>query len=116
MLLDTIVHKIGARVLTPYNIVKMDIRRVYAGDKMSDILNEVSNDTLLVTSLNNQQLIRVSQPVHGDAHISADHFRDHFVDGTRGTKAQGARLEVEVSHDTNDPHAQDILLDSIEVA
>ena len=50
------------------------------------------------------------------AHISADHFRDHFVDGTRGTKAQGARLEVEVSHDTNDPHAQDILLDSIEVA
>ena len=61
MLLDTIVHEIGAKVLTPYNIVKTDIRRVYAGDKMSDILSEVSNDTLLVTSLNNQQLIRVSE-------------------------------------------------------
>jgi hydrogenase nickel incorporation protein HypA/HybF len=49
------------------------------------------------------------------AHISADHFRGHFVDGTKGTKAEGARLDVEVSEDTNDPNAQDILLDTIEV-
>ena len=50
------------------------------------------------------------------AHISADHFRGHFVDGTKGTKAEGARLDIEVSEDTEDPHAQDILLDSIEVS
>ncbi len=49
------------------------------------------------------------------AHISADHFRGHFVHGTIGTKAEGARLDVEVSLNTNDPNAQDILLDSIEV-
>jgi hydrogenase nickel incorporation protein HypA/HybF len=49
------------------------------------------------------------------AHISADHFRGHFVDGTKGTKAEGARLDVEVSEDTDDPNAQDILLDTIEV-
>ena len=50
------------------------------------------------------------------AHISADHFRGHFVDGTRGTKAEGARLDVGVSEDTSDPNAQDILLESIEVS
>jgi hydrogenase nickel incorporation protein HypA/HybF len=50
------------------------------------------------------------------AHISADHFRGHFVDGAKGTKAEGARLDVEVSEDMDDPNAQDILLDSIEVS
>lgn len=49
------------------------------------------------------------------AHISADHFREHFSDGVRGTRAEGARLEIEVSEDMNDPRAQDILLQSVDV-
>ncbi len=50
------------------------------------------------------------------AHISAGHFREHFVHGTKGTKAEGASLAVEVSEDAEDPNAQDILLESVEVA
>ena len=50
------------------------------------------------------------------AHISADHFRGHFVDGSRGTVAEGACLKIEESDDPDDPHAQDILLQSVEVA
>jgi hydrogenase nickel incorporation protein HypA/HybF len=49
------------------------------------------------------------------AHISSDHFREHFVHAARGTIAEGARLDVEVSSDENDPHAQEILLDSVTV-
>lgn len=49
------------------------------------------------------------------AHISPSHFREHFVEGTRGTVAEGARLDVELSQDPADPHAQDILLQSVEV-
>ncbi|NOT01885.1 MAG: hydrogenase maturation nickel metallochaperone HypA [Phycisphaerales bacterium] len=49
------------------------------------------------------------------SHISSGHFREHFVNGTKGTKADGARLEIEVSEDTQDPNAQNILLKSIEV-
>lgn len=49
------------------------------------------------------------------AHISGDHFREHFVHAARGTKAEGARLVIEESADESDPHAQDILLDSVEV-
>ncbi len=63
-----------------------------------------------------QRVVSVRVKLGALAHISADHFRGHFVDGTKGTKAEGARLDVEVSQDTEDPNAQDILLDSIEVA
>ena len=49
------------------------------------------------------------------SHISASHFREHFVQGTKGTRAEGARLDVEVSEDSKDPNAQEILLQSIEV-
>ena len=49
------------------------------------------------------------------SHISAEHFREHFEHETGGTIAEGASLEVEVSEDLNDPHAQDILLVSVDV-
>lgn len=49
------------------------------------------------------------------SHISADHFREHFDQGTAGTLAEGARLDIEVSGDINDPHAMEILLTNIEV-
>lgn len=49
------------------------------------------------------------------SHISAQHFREHFIEGTQGTVAEGAELHVETSDDTSDPNAQDILLKAIEV-
>ena len=49
------------------------------------------------------------------AHISADHFREHFEEESKGTIADGAQLEVELLTDENDPQAQDIMLDSVEV-
>ncbi len=49
------------------------------------------------------------------AHISADHFREHFQRAARGTAAEGARLEVEVRADPGEPGAQDVLLRSVEV-
>jgi len=48
------------------------------------------------------------------SHISADHFREHFEQGTRGTVAQDAQLDIEVSEDADNPRAQDILLISVE--
>ena len=49
------------------------------------------------------------------AHISADHFREHFEEESKGTIADRARLEVVTLTDENDPQAQDIILDSVEV-
>lgn len=50
------------------------------------------------------------------AHISPEHFRDHFARAARGTVAEDARLRVERSEDDRDPHAQEILLESVTVA
>ena len=49
------------------------------------------------------------------SHMSPEHFRGHFDVASRGTLAEGAGLSIEVLPDFNDPHAQEILLDSIEV-
>jgi hydrogenase nickel incorporation protein HypA/HybF len=49
------------------------------------------------------------------SHISADHFREHFENAATGTIAEGARLDIERLTDERDPHAQDIVLDWVEV-
>ena len=49
------------------------------------------------------------------AHITPDHFREHFEQAAAGTVAEGAALEVEALTDESAPNAQDILLDSVDV-
>ena len=49
------------------------------------------------------------------SHISADHFREHFVHAAKGTVAENAELEITVKTDETDPLAQEILLVSLEV-
>lgn len=49
------------------------------------------------------------------AHISRDHFQEHFHQAAQGTVAEGARLDIVVSMNQWDPHAQEIILDSVEV-
>lgn len=49
------------------------------------------------------------------SHLSAEHFREHFEDESRGTPAEGARLRVTESTDETDPRAQHLLLESLEM-
>jgi hydrogenase nickel incorporation protein HypA/HybF len=49
------------------------------------------------------------------AHISPDHLREHFAWAAAGGVADGATLTIEVSSDPEDPGAQSILLESLEV-
>ena len=48
-------------------------------------------------------------------HISREHFREHFEQVALGTPVEGARLEIDVSSGETDPHAQDILLEGVDV-
>ena len=48
-------------------------------------------------------------------HISPEHFREHFAEAAIGTVADGAVLEVVFNADPNDRHAQDVLLESLQV-
>ncbi|MZH03499.1 MAG: hydrogenase maturation nickel metallochaperone HypA [Nitrospinae bacterium] len=49
------------------------------------------------------------------SHMSAEHFKEHFVLAAKGSCAEDAQLDIEVLTDLNDPHAQDIMLASVEV-
>jgi redox-sensing transcriptional repressor len=61
MKLEVLAEKIGARVLTPGKRGGTEIAKVYAGDRVSDLLNEASNKTLLVTNLANLQMVRIAE-------------------------------------------------------
>lgn len=47
--------------------------------------------------------------------FAPEHFREHFEDAARGTLAEGAKLRIEMSHDIGHPHAQDVVMESIEL-
>ena len=49
------------------------------------------------------------------SHLSPEHFRDHFSVEAQGTVAAGAVLTIEMSDDPNDPHAQLVRLESIDL-
>lgn len=49
------------------------------------------------------------------AHISAEHLREHFVEAVKGTSADGADLHVIELTDESHPHAQSIVLLSVDV-
>ncbi len=62
-----------------------------------------------------QRVVGVKVRLGALAHISPDHFRDHFDLAAQGTLAEGARLDIESSADLADPHAQEILLQSVDI-
>lgn len=49
------------------------------------------------------------------SNITPAHFSEHFIDAARGTIVEGATLEIANAVDITDPHAQDIMITSVEV-
>jgi len=77
-----------------------------------DLLHKISR---LAADEGADRVTRVGVWLGALSHISAEHFREHFENETRGSVAEGAELEVEVSDDVGHPQAQSILLRSIDV-
>jgi hydrogenase nickel incorporation protein HypA/HybF len=49
------------------------------------------------------------------SHLSSEHFREHFAIEARDTLAAEAILDIEVSEDASDPHAQYVRLESVDL-
>lgn len=49
------------------------------------------------------------------SHFSEDHFRQHFVDASRGTAAEGAQIETELGTDPTEASAQGVVLQELDV-
>ena len=50
------------------------------------------------------------------SHFTPEHFREHFVDASAGTLAEGAEVAATLDGDPADPRAQGVVLESVEVA
>ncbi len=80
---------------------------------MADLLNKLRS---IAQREHAGRIVKVSVRLGALSHISPEHFREHFSESVKGSPADGAQLEVNVSSDMTDPDAQDILLESVEVA
>jgi hydrogenase nickel incorporation protein HypA/HybF len=49
------------------------------------------------------------------SHFTEAHFREHFADASRGTLAEGAVVDARLGTDPTEPHAQGVVLESIDV-
>jgi len=49
------------------------------------------------------------------SHFTPEHFREHFVDASRGTVAEGAAVVAVVDDDVASERARDVILETVEV-
>lgn len=61
MRLDELAKRIGAKVLAPGRGASVEAGQVYAGDRISDLLNEAKDNALLVSNLAGGHLTRVAE-------------------------------------------------------
>jgi len=60
MKLEELAESLGAKVLNPGAAGERPIGRVYAGDRMSDVLSHATDATLVVTNLSTPHLLRAA--------------------------------------------------------
>ena len=61
MRVEELAQKIGARLHLSESCHGVEVGKAYAADTMSELIAHAGPETLLVTSLNNAQLVRVAE-------------------------------------------------------
>lgn len=80
---------------------------------MADLLRKVER---LAKDADAERVTAVRVKLGALSHITPDHFREHFEEAIVGTVADGAKLDIDQSEDERAPNAQDILLESVDIA
>lgn len=79
---------------------------------MTDLMSKIES---LAHQHQSQKVTRVKIKVGALSHISPEHLREHFRHASRGTVAETAFLDIESSADIQNEHANEILLDSVDI-
>ena len=79
---------------------------------MSDLMGRIE---LIARSESAQRVVKVQVRIGALSHLSPDHFKEHFERVSIGTLAENAQLDIEVEQDVNSPHAQEVILESVEI-
>jgi hydrogenase nickel incorporation protein HypA/HybF len=70
----------------------------------------------LAEEMHSPRVVSIRVRLGAYAAISPEHLRAHFEHAARGTRAAGARLVIETVDPIDDPGAEQILLESVELA
>ena len=79
---------------------------------MTDLMREIDE---VARDGGATRVTRVSVRLGALSHFTQEHFREHFVDASRGTLAEGAVVDAVVETDLSDPDAAGVVLESVEV-
>lgn len=79
---------------------------------MADLMRQIND---MAKAERAKRITGVSVWLGALSHMSREHFAEHFQWASRGTLAEGARVEVVVSDDLRDAQAQGIILRAVEV-
>ena len=77
-------------------------------------MDDLVRKLLSVAEQEDGRISRVRVRLGALSHFTPEHFREHFEDATRGTRAEGAAVEATVANDPADPQAMGVVLDSID--
>lgn len=79
---------------------------------MDDLIREI---TRRAAAEGAQRVTGIRVRLGALSHFTPEHFREHFVDASYGTPAEGAAVDAELGTDPTDPAAQGVVLESIEI-
>lgn len=79
---------------------------------MKDLIQKIEH---ISEELGKKKIISIKVTLGALSHISAEHFREHFEEAIQETAAAGTRLHIVQLTDHQDPNAQEIILESVEV-
>lgn len=79
---------------------------------MNDLMREIEG---VARADSASRVTRVSVRLGALSHFTPEHFREHFVDASRGTLAEGADVDAVLAEDLDDPRAAGVVLESLEV-
>ncbi|MEK6636254.1 MAG: hydrogenase maturation nickel metallochaperone HypA [Planctomycetota bacterium] len=76
----------------------------------------ISKILAVATEQHASKIISLTVKIGALSHISPTRLREHFIHAAHGTIAEEAQLNIEALTDTTDPLAQEVLLESIDIA
>jgi len=79
---------------------------------MTDLVRQVEAVALAEGAA---RVTRVGVRLGALSHFTAEHFREHFEDASRGTMAEGAAVGAVLEQDLDAPHATGVVLETVEV-
>jgi hydrogenase nickel incorporation protein HypA/HybF len=77
-----------------------------------DLVREIET---LASAEGGARVTRIRVRLGALSHFDPDHFRQHFEDAARGTRAEGAEIQAELGTDPGEPGAQGVVLETVEL-